>query len=376
MIYLDHHSTTPVDERVLAAMLPYFRERFGNASSRQHAFGWRAELAVETAREHVAALLGAKDPKEIVFTSGATEANNLALFGAIDGERDHVVSVVTEHASITEPLSHIASTLVGVDGEGFVSPQALEAAITKRTALVSVMWANNEIGVIQPLHEIARMCREKDVWVMSDVAQAAGKIPLDVNGLDIVTLSAHKIYGPQGVGAMWVRRSKPRVLLEARLFGGGQERRLRPGTLNVAGIVGFGEAARIAKLELREEGARLLRLRERLRNTLFERLTGVVLNGPLRDRLPGNLNVSFSGLNGEMLVSEVSKEVAVSSGSACTSASLEPSHVLRAIQRSEELAHASLRLGLGRDTTEAEIDRAAEAIVSAVTKLRDNRDPS
>jgi cysteine desulfurase len=372
MIYLDHHATTPVDERVLAAMLPYFSEHFGNASSRQHAVGWKAERAVEGAREQVAALIHANDPKEIIFTSSATEANNLAIAGAVGSPAGHVVSVATEHASVRAQLAErgFPTTEVPVDAEGFVSPRAIEAALRPDTRLVCVMLANNEIGTIQRLDEIAAICRARDVWLLSDAVQAAGHVAIDVNalGVDLLSLSAHKIYGPKGVGALWIRRSKPQVLLDPQTFGGGQERGLRAGTLNVPGIVGFGAAAAIAA-EMVGDPA-LLALRERLRAQLFAGIDGLVLNGPLDRRLPGNLNVSVPGVDGEGLLLAVTKEVAVSSGSACSSGIEGPSHVLLAIGRSIELAHASLRFGIGRTNNEAEIDAAAKVAIAAAKQVK------
>jgi cysteine desulfurase len=370
-IYLDHHATTPTDPRVVDVMLPYFTTHFGNASSREHAFGWTAAHAVERAREQVAALIGCTDPKEIIFTSGATEANNLAIKGithALSAHGSHVVSVVTEHASVLEALAEAHQTLLPVNQEGYLSVAAVDAALTHETVLCCVMLANNEIGVIQPLSEIAAVCHARNVLLLSDAVQAAGHIPVDVTalGVDALTLSAHKLHGPKGVGALWLRRSKPRVPMDALLHGGGHERGYRAGTLNVPGIVGFGEAARIALLELASERTRVAQLRDRL----FGKLRDVVLNGPsLADRLPHNLNVSVPGVDGETLLMEL-RDIAVSSGSACASASLAPSHVLRAIGRSDDLAHASLRFGLGRFTTEDEIDRAAIHVLNAIDKLK------
>ncbi len=376
-IYLDHHATTPLDERVLEAMLPYFRERFGNASSRQHRHGIRAEQAVERAREHIAALIGARDAKEIIFTSGATEANNLAIAGALTGSGGPVVSVVTEHASVRETVRARAQPLyeVPVASSGLVDPDAIEAALTSDTRLACVMLANNEIGVIQPIADIAARCRARGVWLLTDAAQAAGRVAIDVQalGVDLLSLSAHKLHGPKGVGALWLRRSRPQVLLAPQLFGGGHERGLRPGTLNVPAIVGFGEAARLALEALDSERERLLHLRERLREQLFSALDGLVLNGALEPRLPNNLNVSVDGVDGESLLMEITKDVSLSSGSACASASLEPSHVLLALGRSPELAHASLRFGLGRFNTEQEIDTAAAVTIAAVRRLRASR---
>jgi cysteine desulfurase len=376
-VYLDYQATTPVDPRVLETMLPYFTEKFGNPHSRSHAYGWEAEEAVETARRHVAALINA-DEREIVFTSGATESNNLALIGVARFYKDrknHIVTVVTEHKCVLDAARHLEQegfkvTYLPVKQDGLVDLAALEAAITDKTALVSVMAANNEIGVIQPLAEIGAICRRKGAFFHTDAAQAYGKIPLDVNAMkiDLMSISGHKIYGPKGIGALFVRR-KPRVRLQALIHGGGQERGMRSGTLPTPLCVGLGRAAEIARAEMGAEAERLRALRDRFYKRVKDRLPEVYLNGDIEQRLPGNLNLSFAYVEGEGLMMGI-KDLSVSSGSACTSASLEPSYVLRALGVEEELAHTSLRIGFGRFTTEAEVDYAADRIVAAVQKLR------
>jgi cysteine desulfurase len=376
-IYLDHHATTPVDPRVLEAMLPYFNERFGNAASRQHAYGWEANDAVEQARAEVADLIGAS-AKDIVFTSGATESNNLALKGAtsaLEGRRgDHVVTVETEHHSVIDACRRLETegwrvTRVPVGGDGLVDLERLREAVTDGTAMVSVMAANNEIGVLHPMAEIAAIAHERGALFHSDIVQAVGKVAVNVNadGIDLASLSAHKVYGPKGVGALFVRRRQPRVTVTPLFDGGGQERGMRSGTLNVPGIVGFGAACAVAKREMKEEAARLARLRGRLLSALQSKLDGLIVNGSMDHRLPGNVNVSFKHVDGEALLVSLT-DVAVSSGAACTAA--EPSHVLKALGRSTDLALASLRFGLGRWTTEAEVDAAAAHVVGAVTRLR------
>ncbi|HET9706638.1 MAG TPA: cysteine desulfurase family protein [Vicinamibacterales bacterium] len=374
MIYLDHHATTPVDGRVIEAMLPYFGEKFGNAASRQHRFGWEANGAVERARKQVAALIGASG-KEIVFTSGATEANNLAIKGAARarrGERDHVVTVATEHKAVLDPVARLAGegwqvTVVPVKRDGLVDLRELDAAITERTALVSVMAANNEIGVLQPITEAARLAHAKGAWFHTDAVQAAGRVPFHVAALevDFASLTAHKIYGPKGVGALFVRWKS--VAIAAEIDGGGHERGMRSGTLNVPGIVGFGRAAEIAREELTSESKRVGELRERLLARLKEQATGFQVNGTTGERLPGNLNVSFDGVDGEALLVALD-DVAVSSGAACTQA--EPSHVLLALGLTKERALASLRFGLGRSTTREDIDYAATKVADVVARLR------
>lgn len=379
-IYLDNHATTPVDPRVVDAMLPYFGERFGNAASRVHAYGWEAEEAVDEARREVAALLGARGTKEIVFTSGATESDNLAIKGVVearDGAETHVITVATEHKAVLDSCRHIeragvAVTVLGVDEHGRVDPADIARAIRPTTALISVMWCNNEVGTIQPLPEIGRIAKEHGVLFHCDAVQGFARLEFDVEamGVDLVSVSAHKIYGPKGVGALWVRRRAPRVRLVAQMDGGGHERGMRSGTLNVPGIVGFGVAARLARDEQAADGARLRALRDRLWERLRE-MEGVHLNGPpLDERHPGNLNVSFDYIEAESLLLALRDTVALSSGAACTSASLEPSYVLRAMGIDAKRAHASIRAGVGRFNTEAEIDTIADALVDTVTRLR------
>ena len=377
-IYLDYHATTPVDPRVLEAMLPYFSEQFGNASSKSHAFGWRAEEAVEAAREQVAKLIGAS-PKEIVWTSGATESDNLAIKGAAQFYAEkgkHLVTVKTEHKAVLDSMHALERqgfevTFLDVEKDGRLDPVRLREALREDTILVSVMHANNETGVVQPIEEIGKIAREAGVAFHCDAVQSAGKIPFDVDraNVDLASLSAHKMYGPKGMGALYVRR-KPRVRLVAQMDGGGHERGFRSGTLNVPGIVGFGKAAELALQERDAEAARVLALREKLRKGLLAQLDLVTVNGSLEHRVPGNLNASFAYVEGEALMMAI-KDVAVSSGSACTSASLEPSYVLRAMGVSEDLAHSSIRFGLGRFTTEEEIDYVTKLVVEKVTKLRD-----
>ncbi len=377
-IYLDYHATTPVDPRVLEEMLPYFGERFGNAASKSHSFGWQAEEAVEAARADVANLIGAT-PKEIVWTSGATESINLAIKGVAQFHAQkgrHLVTCTTEHKAGLDSMHALERqgfevTFLDVEKDGRLDPARLRAALRKDTILVSVMHANNETGVLHPVEEIGRITREAGVLFHCDAVQAAGKIPFDVERVnaDLVSLSAHKMYGPKGVGALYVRR-KPRARLVAQMDGGGHERGYRSGTLNVPGVVGFGRAAAIARVEREAEAARVLALRERLREGLLAGLDLVTVNGSLEHRLPGNLNVSFAYVEGEALMMAI-KDVAVSSGSACTSASLEPSYVLRAMGVTDDLAHSSIRFGLGRFTTAEEIDFVTRLVVEKVRKLRD-----
>jgi cysteine desulfurase len=377
-IYLDYHATTPVDPRVLEVMLPHFSVEFGNAASKSHAFGWKAEEAVEAARADVARLIGAS-AKELVWTSGATESNNLAIKGAAQfyGEKGrHLVTCKTEHKAVLDSMHALERqgfevTVLDVERDGRLDPARLEAALRKDTILVSVMHANNETGVLHPVEEIGRITRKAGVLFHCDAVQSVGKVPFDVEGVnaDLVSLSAHKMYGPKGVGALYVRR-KPRVRLVAQMDGGGHERGFRSGTLNVPGIVGFGKAAALALAERETEAARVLGLREKLRKGLLAGLDLVTLNGSLEHRVPGNLNVSFAYVEGEALMMAI-KDVAVSSGSACTSASLEPSYVLRAMGVSEDLAHSSIRFGLGRFTAEDEIDHVTRLVVEKVKKLRD-----
>ncbi len=377
-IYLDYQATTPTDPRVVEAMLPYFTTKFGNPHSRNHSFGWEAEEGVETARAQIAALVGAND-KEIIFTSGATESNNLAIKGVgrfYKDRRNEIVTVVTEHKCVLDACRHLEEegfkvTYLAVKQNGLVDLDHLRQAVTDKTALVSVMAVNNEIGVVQPLKEIAAIAHEKGAFFHTDAAQAAGKIPLDVEDMhiDLMSISAHKMYGPKGIGALYVRR-KPRVRLHALIHGGGQERGMRSGTLPVPLIVGFGRAAEIAKNEMAKDNERIRRLSDRLFNGINKQLKDVVLNGDREARFPGNLNLSFSYVEGESLMMGI-RDIAVSSGSACTSASLEPSYVLRALGVEEEMAHTSIRFGIGRMTTEAEIDYAIETIVKHVKKLRE-----
>ena len=378
-IYLDHHATTPVDPRVVEAMVPYFTETFGNAASRNHAFGWAARDAVEAARVQVAGLIGAH-PKDIIFTSGATEADNLALAGIADacGSRgDHIVTCVTEHRAVLDTCRHLEerglrATYLPVGADGRVNPEAVRSAVTDRTILISVMTANNEIGVIQPVEAIGAIAREKGVAFHTDAVQAIGKIPFNVDaiGVDLVSISAHKMYGPKGVGALYVWRKSPAASIAGQIHGGAHERGLRSGTLNVPGIVGFGAAAALCQAEMAAEGARTRQLRDRLLDALRRDLDEVFVNGSLEHRLPHNLNVSFAGLEGEALLMAVD-DIAVSSGSACTSASKEPSYVLKALGLADDLARASIRFGLGRSTTTEEIDYVSAKITSIVRRLRE-----
>jgi cysteine desulfurase len=377
-IYLDNNSTTRTDPRVLEAMLPFFTERFGNAASRHHAFGWEAREAVDQAREQVAALVGAS-PREIVFTSGATESNNLVLRGVAGMYRqqgDHFITAATEHKAVLDPCKRLEReglrvTVLPVDRFGRVAPEQVAEALTEATILVSIMAANNEIGTLQPIREIGQLCKQRGVLFHSDAVQAAGKVPLDVEemGIDLLSLSAHKMYGPKGVGALYVRRRDPRVRLEPLFDGGGHEGGLRSGTLPVPNVVGFGKACELSQHDMTSESERLVALRERLRQGIMEQLDEVFLNGHPTERLPGNLNLSFAHVEGEALMMAM-RDVAISSGSACTSASLEPSYVLRALGVSDELAHSSIRFGLGRFNTAEEIEFVIADVVRAVTKLR------
>src|SRR5688500_364682 len=378
LMYLDYQATTPTDPRVVEAMLPYFTTHFGNPHSRNHSYGWEAEQAVEKARAQVAAIIGA-DEKEIIFTSGATESNNLAIKGVAHfykGKKNHVITVVTEHKCVLDSCRHLELqgfevTYLPVQKNGLIDLEALRAAVTDKTVVVSVMAVNNEIGVIQPLAEIGKICREKKAFFHTDAAQAAGKIALDVEAMniDLMSISGHKIYGPKGIGALYVRR-KPRVRLVPLIVGGGQERGFRSGTLPTPLCVGLGEAAEIAMNEMGGEAERLTKLQARMLKGLQDRLPEIFVNGDLGHRIPGNLNVSFAYGEGESLMMGI-KNLAVSSGSACTSASLEPSYVLRALGVDEELAHTSLRIGLGRFTTEHEVDTAVDRLVRHVKKLRE-----
>jgi cysteine desulfurase len=379
-IYMDNHATTPMDPRVLEAMLPYFTEKFGNAASRNHSFGWAAEEAVEYAREQIAKFIGAKSEKEIVWTSGATESNNLALKGVAEFYADkgnHIITAKTEHKAILDTCKRLEKdgvqvTYLDVGTDGSVDPDDVKKAITDKTILVSVMLANNEVGTINRIAEIGKITREKGVLLHTDAVQGVGKIDFDVEAMnvDLASITAHKMYGPKGVGALFVRRSKPRVRIVAQIDGGGHERGMRSGTLNTPSIVGFGKAADIMMKEGREESARIFKLRERLRAKLYGALDELVWNGAEDPwHLPGNLNLSFSFVEGEAMMMAI-KDVAVSSGSACTSASLEPSYVLRAMGVDEELAHTSIRFGLGRFNTEEEVDYVAALVIDHVSRLR------
>jgi cysteine desulfurase len=378
-IYMDNHATTPLDPRVLEAMLPYFNERFGNAASRNHSFGWQAEEAVEKARRQIAELIGA-GAKEIIFTSGATESDNLAVKGVAEmyaEKGDHIITLPTEHKAILDTCKKLEKrgfhvTYLPVQKNGLVDLDALRSAITDRTILITIMHANNEIGVLQPIREIGRIARERGVLFHTDATQSIGKVPVNVEEdcIDIMSLSGHKMYGPKGVGALYVRRKNPRVQLTAQMDGGGHERGMRSGTLNVPGIVGLGAACAICRQEMPEESVRLARLRDRLKDRLLAELEEVYINGAMDSRLPNNLNMSFAYVEGESLLMGL-KDVAVSSGSACTSATLEPSYVLRALGVGDDLAHTSIRFGLGRFNTEEEVDYAAGRVVEVVNRLRE-----
>ncbi|HEV8318294.1 MAG TPA: IscS subfamily cysteine desulfurase [Vicinamibacterales bacterium] len=378
-IYMDYHATTPVDPRVLETMMPYFTEDFGNAASRNHPFGWKAEEAVEQARKQVADLIGA-NAKEVIFTSGATESNNLAIKGAAEMYREkgnHIITCVTEHKAVIDTCKRLEKegyrvTYLPVLKDGRISLDDLRAAITDKTILITIMSANNEIGVLQPIEEIGAIAKEKGILFHTDAVQAAGKVPFDINKVkaDLVSMSGHKIYGPKGVGALYVRRRNPRVLLAAQIDGGGHERGMRSGTLNVPGIVGIGKAAEICKAEMTTEAKRLSALRDRLNEALHKNLDEIYINGSMEHRLPHNLNISFAYVEGESLLMGIN-DVAVSSGSACTSASLEPSYVLKALGAGDDLAHSSIRFGLGRWTTEEEIDYVVNKLTSVVQRLRE-----
>ncbi len=378
-IYLDNNATTPMDPRVLEAMTPYFTQFFGNAASRNHPFGWAAEEAVDYAREQVAKLIGA-DPKEIIFTSGATEADNLAIKGVYEmyaSKGNHIITATTEHKAVLDTCKHIEKlggevTYLQVNKEGLIDLAELEAAMKPTTILVSIMYANNEIGVVQPMKEISAIARKHGALVFSDATQAVGKIPVDVNadGIDLMAFTAHKMYGPKGVGALYVRRKNPRVKVTAQMDGGGHERGMRSGTLNVPGIVGFGKACEICMLDMESDNKRIIKLRDRLENALLL-LEEAYLNGSKEHRLPHVSNISFKHVEGEGLLMGFNKNIALSSGSACTSASLEPSYVLKALGLGDDLAHSSLRFGLSRFTTEEEIDFTVKAISETVIKLRE-----
>jgi cysteine desulfurase len=378
-VYFDNHATTPLDPRVLEAMMPYFTEKFGNAASRNHSFGWEAEKAVDDARKNIADLIGAT-AKEIVLTSGATESNNLALKGVAEmySERgNHIITAVTEHKAILDTCKHLEKrgcrvSYLPVMADGRIDLDMLREAITDKTILVSIMYANNEIGVIQPVAEIGKICKEKGVLFHSDGVQAVGKVPVNVlqDNIDLLSLSGHKIYGPKGVGALYVRRRNPRVQLTAQIDGGGHERGMRSGTLNVPGIAGLGEACAIAKRDMPQEAERMRFLRDKLRAILERELDEVFINGSMEHRLPNNLNMSFAYVEGESLLMGIN-DVAVSSGSACTSATLEPSYVLKALGVGDDLAHTSIRFGIGRFNTEEEVDYVADRMIQVVRKLRE-----
>jgi len=379
-IYMDYHATTPVDPAVLDAMLPFFKDNFGNPASRNHSVGWNAESAVEAAREQVAKILGAS-AKEITFTAGASESNNLAIKGVLEFHRDkgnHLVTGATEHRSVIDTCRSLERkglarvTVVPVDRHGRVDPAAVEAALTPQTVLVSLMLANNEIGTIHPLAEIGRIAKRRGVLFHSDATQGVGKIPVDVDaiGIDLLSLSAHKICGPKGVGALYLRSKNPRVRIAPLIEGGGQERGLRSGTLNVPGIVGLGRACEVAGAVMAEESERLAALRDRLQRVLTEELDNVTLNGHPSERLPGNLNLSFGYVEAESLLMALNREIALSTGSACSSATLEPSYVLKALGQGDEIAHSSIRFGLGRFTTAEEVDTVARRVIAEVRRLR------
>ncbi len=378
-IYLDNHATTRVDPRVLQAMLPYFTEHFGNAASRNHMFGWEAEVAVDKGRQQIADLIGAT-AKEIIFTSGATESNNLAIKGVAEmyaNKGNHIITQATEHKAVLDTCKKLEKngarvTYLAVKQDGLIDLDQLREAITEKTILVSIMYANNEIGVVQPIAEIGKLLKEKGILFHTDAVQAVGKVPVNVikDNVDLLSMSGHKMYGPKGVGALYVRRKSPRVQLTAQIDGGGHERGMRSGTLNVTGIVGFGEACALCKAEMAEESVRLMGLRDRLKDKLTSELDEIYINGSMEHRLPNNLNVSFAYVEGESLLMGIN-EIAVSSGSACTSATLEPSYVLKALGVGDEIAHSSIRFGIGRFNTESDIDYVSDRLVEVVRKLRE-----
>ncbi len=378
-IYMDNHATTPMDPRVLEEMLPYFREKFGNAASRNHSFGWVAEEGVEAARERIAKLVGATT-KEIIFTSGATESDNLAIKGVAEMYKEkgnHIITAVTEHKAVLDTCKRLEKygyrvTYLPVQKDGLVDLDDLKRAMDQKTILVTIMFANNEIGVLQPVAEIGKLCRERGVIFHTDATQAVGKVPVDVNkqNIDLASISAHKMYGPKGVGALYVRRKNPRVQISAIIDGGGHERGMRSGTLNVPSIVGLGKACAIASEEMPKESCHLAGLRNRLRDRIMGRLDETYINGSMEHRLPGNLNISFAYVEGESLLMGIN-DIAVSSGSACTSATLEPSYVLKALGAGDDLAHSSIRFGLGRFNTEAEVDYVADRVIETVERLRE-----
>ena len=378
-VYMDNHATTPVDPRVLDAMMPYFTEKFGNAASRNHSFGWEGEEGVENARAQVAKPINAS-PKEIIFTSGATESNNLAIKGVAEMYREkgnHIITQVTEHKAVLDTCKRLEKygyevTYLPVEKDGRINLDDLRRAITPKTILISIMYANNEIGVIQPIEEIGKIAKEKGVFFHVDGVQAAGKIPIDVqrDGIDLLSISAHKLYGPKGVGALYVRRKNPRVQLSAIIDGGGHERGMRSGTLNVTGIVGLGKACEICQQEMAAETKKLSGLRDRLKNAIMSQLDECFINGSMEHRLPHNINISFAFVEGESLLMGIN-DIAVSSGSACTSATLEPSYVLKALGVGEDLAHTSIRFGLGRFNTEEEVDYVVSRVAETVNRLRE-----
>lgn len=377
-IYLDYNATTPCDPQVVETMLPYFTTQFGNAASRQHALGWQAEEAVDHARKQLAALIGA-DPTEIIFTSGATESNNLALKGAVEmyaGKGNHIITCVTEHKAVLDTCKHLEKqgvliTYLPVDAKGMINLQELEVAITPATILIAIMYANNETGVIQPVQSISRIAKQHGVLFFSDATQAVGKVPVKVleDGIDLLSFSAHKLYGPKGVGALYIRRKNPRVKLAPQIDGGGHERGVRSGTLNVPGIAGFGKAAELCRLQLQAEGERMRRLRDKLEKALLQ-LEGVQVNGDTEHRLPHVSNLAFAHVDGNALLLGFNKNIAVATGSACTSASMEPSFVLKALGLNDELARSSLRFSIGRFTTEEEIDYTIQKVTDTLNTLR------
>ena len=380
VIYMDNQATTPMDERVLAAMLPYFREQFGNAASRSHPYGWTAEEAVEQAREQIGKLIGAKG-KEIIFTSGATESDNLAIKGVVEFYKDkgnHVITCVTEHKAILDTCKALERagkatvTYLPVDQYGQVDVDAVKNAITDKTVLISIMYANNEIGTLHPIREIGKLAKEKGILFHSDATQGVGKVPVNVDqdGIDLLSMTAHKMYGPKGCGALYVRSKGPRVRLTPEIDGGGHERGMRSGTLNVPGIVGFGKACELCGQELEAEAGKLVALRTKLSDGLTSQLEDVFLNGHPTQRIPGNLNLSFSYVEGESFLMGVNKDIALSSGSACTSATLEPSYVLKALGVGDDLAHTSIRFGLGRFNTEEDVDYVVKRVVEVVQRLQ------
>jgi cysteine desulfurase len=378
-VYLDHNATTPCDPRVVEAMLPYFSDQFGNAASRNHPFGWQAEEAVDYAREQVAQLIGA-DPKEIIFTSGATESDNLAIKGVFEmyaSKGNHIITCTSEHKAVLDTCKHVEKeggeiTYIPVNRYGTIDLNQLEAAIKPTTILIAIMYANNEIGTVHPIAQISKIAKKHGVLLFTDAVQAVGKIPVDVNkdGIDLLAMTAHKMYGPKGIGALYVRRRNPRVKVTAQMDGGGHERGMRSGTLNVPGIVGFGKACELARLEMQQDAERLSKLRDKLENALLS-IEESYLNNDKNSRLPHVTNISFKYVEGEGLLMGFNKNIALSSGSACTSASLEPSYVLKALGLGDDLAHSSLRFGLGRFTTEDQIDYTIEQVSKTVHRLRE-----